>query len=343
MKQVPPFYMFANKQITPTTWVELQQASAAGALISNPVAANVYKIETIEERDFCFVFCDEAGQFSNPYSSEVQAREGLVKYVQYLEVGRGETPPATKVDHLLIEILNRVNEQFQLGFKNDVVVVMSGGQDSTTCLGLALKYYDNVTAVAFTYGQKHSVEIHCASMICRKFGVPLQIFEIPALRSLGNSALVAGSEQTDVNERHAQNNNLPASFVPNRNALFLTTAHAVAQKVGARVVMTGVCETDYSGYPDCRLQFVRQLCDALNLGYETDIEFHTPLMHLTKAQTFELADKVGILETVVNDTHTCYNGDHSTKHDWGFGCGECPACALRKAGYNEFVETKFKG
>lgn len=245
-----------------------------------------------------------------------------------------------KVEKLLQCEDQRLRQRTEAGFQNDVVVVLSGGQDSTTCLGLALKLYDNVTAVAFSYGQKHAVELQCASMICRKFGVPFHVFEIPALRSLGNSALVSGSDQTDVNERHAQNRNLPASFVPNRNALFLTTAHALAQKVGAHHVMTGVCETDYSGYPDCRQVFVDQLKCALNVGYETDIEFVTPLMHLTKAETFELAEKVGILETVIKDTHTCYNGDHSTLHDWGYGCGQCPACDLREAGYQLYASNK---
>ena len=155
----------------------------------------------------------------------------------------------SKVESLLHFEGSKVLQRNEAGLNNDVVVVLSGGQDSTTCLGLALKLYDHVTAVAFSYGQKHAVELQCASMICRKFGVELHVFEIPALRSLGNSALVSGSEQTDVNEQHSQNANLPASFVPNRNALFLTTAHALAQKVGAHFVMTGVCETDYSGYP----------------------------------------------------------------------------------------------
>ena len=335
-----PYYMFSNKSINPNTWVELQQAAAAGALIASPVGLHLMKLETIEDRDYCFVYCDEAGQFSNPFPSQPQAEEGLVKYQSYLSQERGETVPLSKVDHLLKTIENDNREQTQLGFNNDVVVVLSGGQDSTTCLGLALKLYDHVTAVAFSYGQKHAVELQCASRICRKFGVPLHVFEIPALRSLGNSALVSGSEQTDVNEQHSQNANLPASFVPNRNALFLTTAHALAQKVGAHFVMTGVCETDYSGYPDCRQGFVNRLQSALNVGYETDIEFVTPLMHLTKAETFELAEKVGILETVIKDTHTCYNGDHSTSHDWGYGCGQCPACNLREAGYKEYASNK---
>ena len=245
-----------------------------------------------------------------------------------------------KVDKVIQETRDMVSELGHPGSESRAVVVLSGGQDSTTCLGLALRYFDDVVAVAFSYGQKHAVELQCASMICRKFGVPFHVFEIPALRSLGNSALVSGSDQTDVNERHAQNSNLPASFVPNRNALFLTTAHALAQKIEAPVVITGVCETDYSGYPDCRQGFIHQLQNALNVGYETDITFVTPLMGLTKAQTFELAETIGFLDTVVTDTHTCYNGDHSVLHDWGYGCGDCPACVLRKAGYDEFKASK---
>lgn len=245
-----------------------------------------------------------------------------------------------KVDKVIQETRDMMSELGHPGAESRAVVVLSGGQDSTTCLGLALRYFDDVVAVAFSYGQKHAVELQCASMICRKLGVVLHVYEIPALRSLGNSALVSGSDQTDVNERHAQNSNLPASFVPNRNALFLTTAHALAQKIDATVVITGVCETDYSGYPDCREGFVHQLQNALNAGYETDITFMTPLMHLTKAETFELAEKVGILETVIKDTHTCYNGDHSTLHDWGYGCGQCPACDLREAGYQLYASNK---
>lgn len=219
------------------------------------------------------------------------------------------------------------------------VVVLSGGQDSVTCLGLALRKFDQVHAVAFSYGQKHEVEIHCAAKICAEHGVPFDVFEIPALAQIGNSALIRGSEQKDVNERHAQNANLPASFVPNRNALFLTIAHAYAQKVGADTLITGVCETDYSGYPDCRDVFIKHLTKSLNIGYQTDIRIVTPLMWLNKAETFALAKAVDFLTVVLEDSHTCYNGDHNTNFVWGYGCGECPACKLRAAGFEAFVEA----
>lgn len=219
------------------------------------------------------------------------------------------------------------------------VVVLSGGQDSVTCLGLALRNFETVHAVGFVYGQKHEVEIHCANRICEEHGVPFTVFSIPALQSIGNSALIRGTEQKDVSAKHAQNANLPASFVPNRNALFLTTAHAYAQKVGADTLITGVCETDFSGYPDCRDVFIRSLQAALNIGYETNIEIATPLMWLNKAETFALAKAVDFLTVVLEDSHTCYNGDHNTNHVWGYGCGECPACKLRAAGFEAFVEA----
>lgn len=162
------------------------------------------------------------------------------------------------------------------------------------------------------------------------------------LSALGDSALINDTEHTDVSAPHHANAALPASFVPNRNALFLTTAHAYAQKVGAEVLYTGVCQTDYSGYPDCREEFVNMLAETLNVGYLTNIVIETPLMYLTKADTFKLAEDFGFLQTVIEDSHTCYNGDRSKMHSWGRGCGECPACKLRAKGYEEFIAAKDK-
>lgn len=216
------------------------------------------------------------------------------------------------------------------------VVVLSGGQDSVTCLGLALQNFEKVYAIGFHYGQKHSVELFCAERICLNHKVPFVVFNIPALQTIGNSALIAGSGQ-DVSEAHSQNAALPASFVPNRNALFLTTAHAYAQKVGAECIITGVCQTDYSGYPDCRLAFIELLEKTLNVGYLTNIKIITPMMSLTKAETFLMAEKLNFLDEVIDGSHTCYNGEHQLKKAWGYGCGECPACKLRKAGYEEYT------
>ncbi len=221
---------------------------------------------------------------------------------------------------------------------NKALVVMSGGQDSTTCLGVAISKYgkENVEAICFNYGQKHSVEIVCASQICAKHKVVFKIVEVP-LGQFNDSALIAGNTG-NVNDKHPSNANLPASFVPARNATFLTLAHGYAQLIGANKLITGVCETDYSGYPDCRNEFIESLETTLNLGYQTNIQIFTPLMWLTKAETFALAEEHDFLPTVIDMSHTCYNGNHTDKFEWGYGCAECPACKLREEGYNKYIE-----
>ena len=222
--------------------------------------------------------------------------------------------------------------------ENIAVVVLSGGQDSVTCLGVALQTFDKVFAIGFNYNQKHAVELEQAKLICDKHNVEFVVMSIPALIELGDSALIKGTDYDDVCKPHHANKDLPASFVPNRNALFLVTAHAYAQKVGANTVITGVCETDYSGYPDCRSVFINSLQIALNIGYLTCIQFSTPLMHKNKAQTFQLAADVGFLDDVIEHSHTCYNGNRELMHEWGAGCGECPACRLRAKGYTKYLE-----
>lgn len=215
------------------------------------------------------------------------------------------------------------------------VVVLSGGQDSVTCLGLAVQRHNRVIAVSFRYGQKHATELAQAALICERAGVEHIVVALDFLGSLVTSALT--TPDGDVNQAHAYKPGLPASFVPNRNALFLTVAHAVAQEHGAAYIYTGVCQTDYSGYPDCREVFIDQLALALNTGYETAIRILTPMMDLTKAETFALADELGILDEVIEDSHTCYNGERETRHAWGYGCGRCPACVVRARGYGEYL------
>lgn len=226
--------------------------------------------------------------------------------------------------------------------KIKTLVVLSGGQDSVTCLGFALARYEEVHAISFVYNQRHAVEIECAARLCAKYKVPHRIVQMGDLvSSLVTSALTGAGE---VGKPHAHKAGLPSSFVPGRNALFLTLAHAYAQEIGAVNIITGVCETDYSGYPDCRQGFIRALNQALNIGYETpQIVICTPLMHLDKADTFRLAEEVGFLDEVLENSHTCYNGDHSTRHEWGYGCGDCPACQLRAAGWYEYKRRKATG
>lgn len=213
------------------------------------------------------------------------------------------------------------------------LVIFSGGQDSTTCLGWALNRSDEVEAITFYYGQKHKIEIEQSRKICILKGVKQTIIDLGFLNTLVDSALTSNG---NVNEQHSRLKNLPASFVPNRNALFITLAHAYAQKIGAEAVVGGMCETDFSGYPDCRQGFINEIMMALNTGSEAEIGMCTPLMKLNKAAIFQLAEAEGILHEVINYSHTCYNGDRKHKHEWGYGCGECPACKLRANGYDEY-------
>lgn len=212
------------------------------------------------------------------------------------------------------------------------VVLFSGGQDSTTCLCWAKNRFDEVEALSFDYGQRHAVELVQAKAICKKLSVKQTIIDLSFLGSLVRSALTGDG---DVNDKHEDRPNLPASFVPNRNALFLTLAHAYAQKVGAEVLVIGASQVDYSGYPDCRSEFLMRMMIALNLGSDSQIDIVAPLINLSKAETFKLAQAEECLDLVIELSHTCYQGDHETKHAWGFGCGNCPACGLREQGWQQ--------
>lgn len=212
------------------------------------------------------------------------------------------------------------------------VVIFSGGQDSTTCLGWAKNRYDGLTAVSFVYGQQHSVEITQAGKIAGILDVPIQVVDISFYSTMVKSALFG---EGDINAKHEDQRELPASYVPNRNTLFIVLAHSIAQTAGADTLITGVCQTDYSGYPDCREDFIREIESAINLGSNCQIEIATPLMHLTKAETFRMAQQEGVLDLVINESHTCYTGNR-TLHEWGRGCGDCPACRLRSRGFEQY-------
>lgn len=222
------------------------------------------------------------------------------------------------------------------------IVVLSGGQDSATTLFQAQRDSEVVGAIFFDYGQKHAVEGGCAASVASIAGVPLFKTSVPSLQDIGDSALIAGAAQIDVNLSHRTVSHLPASFVPGRNLVFLTLAAAYAMKMGATQVYTGVCETDYSGYPDCRDLTISALEMALQLGMDfPDLEIVTPLMHLSKAQTFALAKDLGVLDIIIEGTHTCYEGDRETRNEWGYGCGRCPACQMRANGWDEFVAGNY--
>lgn len=220
--------------------------------------------------------------------------------------------------------------------ESSALIVFSGGQDSTTCLGWAKSRFESIDTITFDYGQKHRVEIYQAIKIAKALEVNNMVLSIDAFSQLSDSALIDGS--LDISSAHRTKPNLPASFVPNRNAIFFTLAHAYAQKQGIENIIVGINQTDYSGYPDCRQNFIEALELALNLGSDSNIKFHCPLLHLTKAETFKLSKEVGVLDLVLNESHTCYNGDHYTKNEWGYGCGKCPACILRENGWNAYKE-----
>jgi 7-cyano-7-deazaguanine synthase len=210
------------------------------------------------------------------------------------------------------------------------LVVFSGGQDSTTCLFWALKQFNEVEVVTFDYNQKHSLEIECAKNIANELGVRHHILDMALLNQLAPSALT----RDDIEVKDGEEGGLPSSFVPGRNLVFLTFAGILASQIGAKHIVTGVCETDFSGYPDCRDIFVKSLNVTLNLSMDSQFVIHTPLMWIDKAETWKLADELGALDFVREKTLTCYNGVIAD------GCGECPACKLRKRGLNEYLKVR---
>ncbi len=210
---------------------------------------------------------------------------------------------------------------------NKAVVVLSGGQDSTTCLFWARDRFGsgNVHALTFDYGQRHRIELECAAAVAREAGVPHTVLPIDTFAALGGDALTDGD--IEVEHEVDPDSGLPNTFVPGRNIVFLSFAAAWAWRHSVRHVVTGVAQTDYSGYPDCREETIRALESTLRLGMESNVEIHTPLMHLTKKETVELAVAHGALDSM-SLTHTCYEGQRPP-------CGKCPACVLRAKGFAE--------
>ena len=213
------------------------------------------------------------------------------------------------------------------------VIVFSGGQDSTTCLIHALPHYDEVHCITFDYGQRHVAEVEVAQQLAKQLGATVhKVMDVSLLNELAISSLTR--DNIPVPTVNSSGESLPSTFVPGRNILFLTLASIYAYQVKAQTVITGVCETDFSGYPDCRDEFVKALNQALRLGMEYDVRLETPLMWLNKAETWALADYHQQLDLVRQQTLTCYNGV------LGSGCGECDACNLRARGLNEYLQNK---
>lgn len=212
------------------------------------------------------------------------------------------------------------------------LVILSGGQDSVTSMFWAKKRFSEVTAISFFYGQRHSEELDLAKKICDTAGIYHKLIDISSMMEVTESALINNGNMNELNAK-----GLPASFVPNRNQLFITLAHAYAQLIGYGSLIIGVSQSDYSGYPDCRNAFISSIETSSNLGSAEKIKIYAPMMFLDKADTFLLADDLGILDTVLESTMTCYNGI-TEMNEWGMGCDDCPACGLRKKGYYAYRE-----
>jgi 7-cyano-7-deazaguanine synthase len=224
------------------------------------------------------------------------------------------------------------------------LVLFSGGQDSTVCLAWALQRFGEVETIGFDYGQRHRIELDLRPRIREAVAALSPDWK----RRLGEDHLIRLDALGEVSETaltrdiaiEMSESGLPTTFVPGRNLVFFTFAGAVAYRRGAKHLVAGMCETDYSGYPDCRDDTVKAVQLALSLGMDRRFVLHTPLMWIDKAETFALAREIGgegLLDVTVEETHSCYLGDRSRRHDWGYGCGECPACKLRADGWQKFV------
>jgi 7-cyano-7-deazaguanine synthase len=226
--------------------------------------------------------------------------------------------------------------------EDGALVLFSGGQDSTTCLAWALARYPRVETIGFLYGQRHAVEMTCRgpirdALVSERLGADHVIDLAATIGGLGQTAMTA-----DI-AIEMQEGGLPNTFVPGRNLLFLTCAAAIAYRRELRRIVAGVCETDYSGYPDCRDDTVKAMQLALNLGMERRFVLETPLMWRDKAATWELAFELGgmaLVDVIRERTHTCYLGNRTDRHAWGYGCGSCPACELRAQGWERWTDGR---
>ncbi|MFE8872916.1 7-cyano-7-deazaguanine synthase QueC [Acetobacter persici] len=227
------------------------------------------------------------------------------------------------------------------------LVLFSGGQDSATCLAWALARFGRVETLGFDYGQRHAVELECRETLREGLRAQNALWKerlgmdhTLALGALGDISETALTRNAEI---AMEKDGLPNTFVPGRNIIFLTFAAALAARRGIRHIVTGVCETDYSGYPDCRDDTIKAVQVALNLGMDSRYVLHTPLMWIDKAETWALAEELGgaaLVSLINQESHTCYLGDRQSLHPWGHGCGQCPACDLRRAGWDEYVTSK---
>lgn len=215
--------------------------------------------------------------------------------------------------------------------ESEALVVFSGGQDSTTCLFWAIRNFRKVHTITFTYGQKHSIEVEAARRIAQEAGVSFHLQDVSFISQIGTSSLTDSSIAMDSEQPQG---GIPNTFVPGRNMFFLGVAAVYAREHGIHHLVTGVSQTDFSGYPDCRDSFIKSMNLTLNLAMDEQFIIHTPLMWIDKAETWALADELGVLDLVRNETITCYNGVP------GDGCGHCPSCKLRREGLERYLSSK---
>ncbi len=232
-------------------------------------------------------------------------------------------------------------------FNCSALVLFSGGQDSATCLAWALNRFERVETIGFNYGQRHSVELDCRS----KFVAGLRKLFPEWSKKLGDDHMldlsllgqISDTSLTKEKSIQMEKSGLPNTFVPGRNLLFLTFAATVAYRRNLKFIVGGMCETDYSGYPDCRDDTIKALQVAISLGLDTRIVLETPLMWIDKAATWRMTEDLGgskLLDLVREETHTCYMGDRSHRYEWGYGCNACPSCELRRIGYANYTKSK---
>lgn len=227
---------------------------------------------------------------------------------------------------------------------SSALVIFSGGQDSTTCLADALARFQHVETIGFHYGQRHAIEMDCRPVVLAALrgldaGWDARLGEDHVI-DLGVLGEISDTALTKETELAFADSGLPNTFVPARNLAFLTFAGAVAYRRGISTIVMGVCETDYSGYPDCRDETIKAMQVALSLGMDTSVTIETPLMWIDKQATWAMAHNLGgqvLVDLIIEDTHTCYMGDRGNRHPWGYGCGDCPACELRARGYEAFI------
>ena len=227
----------------------------------------------------------------------------------------------------------------RMELSHSALVLFSGGQDSTTCLFWAKQQFEKVIALGFRYGQKHDIELKQAAIIAEKAAIPFQIIDITGI--LQGSALI--EHDKDVSAAHEISSNLPAAFVPGRNAVFLSIAASYAFTMGVNDIVGGMCQADFSGYPDCRRVFIDSMQTSMSLALEKDIRMHTPLMYKSKAEAWKMAFELGVLDIVRDLSHTDYNGDRSTYNEWGYGKLDNPASVLRAKGYEEAKQKGWLG